>query len=90
MDLESIERKLTELDEIPKTSTSNLGGIRLLNEEETNLVLDDLHQRSLSFEKLLNKMIVPMRFAMLSLLSEGKVSIFNDSMMDLARMILDY
>ena len=49
--------------------------------------IKELFQRSLHFDHILDQLRIQLRYSVLALLSENKVSIFNEDLIDLMRVL---
>lgn len=62
-------------------------GVKLMNLDETVAELRATKQHFLDFAAQLNKMKTPLRFAILSLLSNSKVNVFNKGLVEFMRNV---
>lgn len=78
-------------DLVPTISPFDLGKVRVLDPEDPKCV--DFHNKVMTnnarFNSLFKKLILPLRFSMLALLSARKCTIFDSSLCDLMQYILD-
>ena len=88
MNLDTLKEKLQVMDIIPKISVNGLGNIKLIEPEEYNPIHEQLFERSLKFFDQLNKLIIPIRFGILALVSQQKVSIFTNEILEFIQYIL--
>lgn len=74
---------------VPRISPTNLGNVRVLDVTEPKcLELHDLIMKNNEdFNRELNKLVVPLRFSILALLTGRKSTVFDDSLIRLMKYI---
>jgi hypothetical protein len=76
---------------VPTISPFDLGKVRVLDNEEPKCI--SLHEKLMAnnerFNSLFKKMILPLRFSILALLTARKCTIFDSTLCDLMQYILD-
>ncbi len=89
--LEALIKAVQSTDLVPTISPFDLGKVRVLDIEHPKCI--ELHEKVMSnnarFNSLFKKLILPLRFSMLALLSARKCTIFDSSLCDLMQFILD-
>jgi hypothetical protein len=76
---------------VPDISPFDLGKIRVLDQEEQKC--KELHERMLEmnehFNRSLRRLIIPLRFSILAILSARKCTVFDDSLIKFMDYVLD-
>ena len=89
--LEKLIKVVQSTDMVPTISPFDLGKVRVLDNEETKCI--QLHEKLMGnnerFNSLFKKMILPLRFSILALLTARKCTVFDTSLCDLMQFILD-
>jgi len=89
--LETLIKVVQSTDLVPHISPFDLGKVRVLDSEEAKCL--ELHEKLMQnnerFNNLMKKMIVPLRFSILALLSARKCTVFDQSLCDLMQFVLD-
>jgi len=74
---------------VPRISPTNLGNVRVLDVTEPKCL--ELHELMMKnneeFNRELNKLVVPLRFSTLALLTGRKSTVFDDSLIRLMKYI---
>jgi hypothetical protein len=89
--LEKLIKVVQSTDMVPTISPFDLGKVRVLDNEEPKCV--QLHEKLMAnnerFNSLFKKMILPLRFSILALLTARKCTVFDTTLCDLMQYILD-
>ncbi|CDW76328.1 rna-dependent rna polymerase [Stylonychia lemnae] len=88
MSLDELCKKLQRLDQIPKLEFTQLDGVNVLQEEALFKEHEKLLETNQIFNQKISQFVIPARFAMLSLLSTKKVSIFDRTIINFMELIL--
>ena len=87
--LETLIKVVQSTDLVPKISPMTLGNVRVLdiNEPKCKELHAKMQENNERFNKALNKLVVPIRFSILALLSAKKCTVFDDSLINLMNYI---
>lgn len=91
MRLEAIIKVVQSSDLVPRISPTDLGNIRVLDQAEPKCreLQDLMMQNSEDFNANLKKLVVPVRFSILALLSARKCTVFDRSLTNLIEYVLN-
>ena len=93
MSLDELHSKLNRLDLIPKILISNanvpLQNFKILEGEDLKREQQNLLNRNSKYNELMKQLIIPAKFSILSIISSGKVSIFENTLIYFIKFLLD-
>lgn len=87
--LETLIKVVQSTDLVPRISPTNLGNIRVLDPTEPKCLElhDKMMKNNMDFNRELNRLVVPLRFSVMALLSAKKSTVFEESIVRLIRYI---